>query len=187
MLILWISTATAGAYEDALVKLQSYTTWCKAADTLAKMKRPEALAPILAAFETNLEVPRGCLLDALDVLADNGAVEANWASDDPTRKRAALRTMQLASDPKYVPALVAATLDPAWEEVALAALLGQLRDPAWEQAMLGLLTAPSPTVRVAAVRNLKGRSPAIDDALAARLAVETNPAVRLALLEAPPR
>lgn len=184
--MLLIAAVLAGPREVGLERLKSHTTWCDGASRLAKLGDPTAIVPILAEFETNLEVPRGCLLDAMESLAANDGAERLWASADPAQKRAALRTMHLLADPRYVPLLAAATQDPAWEGVALAALLGQVRDGAWEEAMIGLLAAASPTVRLAAVDALRGRSnAAIAPAFTARLAVETNPAVRMALARTP--
>ncbi len=162
--------------QTARAQLASPATWCDAAAALASSRDPQALAALVDAYDLPVESSKLCLLEAMEALGRDGALEA-LHTDDPSR---ALRAASLVADARWLPLIEKDVVQPATRALAAEALRLQRRDTAWEEACLRLLVHADPAVRLVAAELLAGRK-STAAAVEGRRAVETDPAVKAAL------
>jgi len=162
--------------DSARAQLASPSTWCDAAAALASSRDPLALAALVDAYDLPVETSKLCLLEAMETLANDGALERLHAGD-PSR---ALRAAALVADARWLPLIEGSVAVPSTRAQAGEALRLQRRDTAWEESCLRLLVHADPAVRLVAAEMLAGRK-STAAAVEARRAVETDEAVRAAL------
>ncbi len=180
MLLPLVALGFAMDMNTAITQLSQPATWCAGAATLAGTGDARAVAALVDAYDAPVEASKVCLLDAVEQLAKDGAVDRLLAAGDATR---ALRAMALWGDDRWLPSLEERVADPVTREAAFDALRLQRRDAAWEAASVRLLGHKEPAVRILAASLLaqrRGTAAAVE----ARQRVEADPAVQAALTAA---
>lgn len=175
-----VSLVFAMDFDTAVAELRTPATWCSGAATLAAMRNDRALAALLDAYARPIEASKVCLLEAVEQLARDGAVEALLSKGDVAR---ALRAMSLCADDRWIPLLEEEVAADRAREAALDALRLQRRTELWEAACVRLLNHANPDLRMAAAGLLAQRK-GTRDALTARLQFEADPRVIAALTAA---
>jgi hypothetical protein len=173
---------TMSDYERAVKLLDSPDTWCKGAETLARIGDPKALVPLVRAWWSRHEGGKGCLTDAMEELGAEKQARALFESKDGEERDVGLELMSLFSSDDHLAPLEKAALghdELSVRAASLRVLLGLKRTPEWEKTMIRLLDAPYLAARVTAVEGLERRKgDAVKNALRARLAKETNDALK---------
>lgn len=175
------TSADNTAFAAAVARLQAPETWCDGARALSAQRDPEALIPLLIAYETPVEVSKSCLLDAMatfDVKA--GAMSLVGQSESEVRRRG-FHLMELFANEAFLPALERGVGDPNPMicAQALSALASQHQTMAWETVMIRLLDAENVLVRGSVIESLRHRgTPTAKAALRARLNRENDPSLR---------
>jgi hypothetical protein len=170
-------------FRDAVALLGFPNTWCKGAAKLARLGDRDGLIPLLEAYDSRPEGSRVCLLDAMEALGAITAAHEMARGPGEETMYIGLRLMGLLFDESHVAVLEPIAARPDVSDriraQALRALATQRQTPEWVAAMIRLLAAASPATRAQAVRSLAPRNTEdVREALRARAAVETDPAVK---------
>jgi hypothetical protein len=175
-------TKKMSEYDRAVKLLDSPDTWCKGAESLARIGDARALVPLVRAWWSRHEGGKTCLADAMEALGAEKRARALFESSDAEERDAGLELMSLFSSDDHLAPLEKAATSHAEKEVraaSLRVLLGLKRTEAWEKTMIRLLDADDLAARTAAVEGLERRKgEAVKNALRARLARETDAALR---------
>ena len=170
-------------FRDAVALMGFPDTWCKGAAKLVRLRDRDGLIPLLEAYDSFPEGSRVCLLDAMEALGGITAAHEMARGPGEQTMYIGLRLMGLLFDDSHVAVLEPIAARPDVSDriraQALHALATQRQTPEWVAAMIRLLGAASPATRAQAVRSLAPRSTEdVREALQARAAVETDPAVK---------
>lgn len=170
------------AFRAAVRLLASTSTWCKGARKLTRLRDPDAIIPLLRAYETRAEAQKLCLLDAMEALGAIPRSHELVKSRDEETRRMALHLMALFAHASHIAVLEELAARPELSErlrsQALHSLATQVQTPDWEAAMIRLLAAAPRAARAQAIESLsRRRTDTARAALRARLAVETDPAL----------
>lgn len=164
-------------YETAVKQLGFPDTWCKGAQALAELGDPQALVPLIEAYEQDFEASRLCLLDAMEVLNPVAGAHNLFESTSPDQRRMAAHLMELFASEEHLPYLRRAVHD-SDEAVRIQgrfAAAAQVQTPAWEAFMIELLAHDDPRMRAQAIKSLsRRRTDSAREALRQRLAVEPD-------------
>jgi hypothetical protein len=147
-------------YDEAVKLLGSPTTWCKGAETLAKLGDPRAIVPLMHAFKSRAEGNKVCLYEAMDKLGGRKEARKLIIQDDAEKRLLGVRLMELFASDEHLPSLEAAARADRDEGVRAQAIytLGlQKQTPLWEALMIQMLESVDEKLRSAAIENLATR------------------------------
>jgi hypothetical protein len=144
-------------YATAIGQLQYPQQWCQAAAALAKLGDPQALVPLLRAYQQPTETSKICLLDAMDAL--NAIQESAQLYDKGNAEDQvlALYLMGLFPAEEHLARLEQALFAPdtALHQKALQSLRLQYQTPAWENLLIRLLKTDDAIIRQMATEELE--------------------------------
>jgi HEAT repeat protein len=174
-------SANSDRYDEAVRGLRSPITWCSAAMVLAAIGDTRALLPLLRAYDSPVEAPKACLLQAIAKLHPGRSARALYARGTSDERRAALRLVELFSDDRDLSLIERAIgdVDPSVRQQACTALTHHDRTSAWEAGLIRVLAVGDKLARLTAVCCLAQQpGDTAHAALSAGLIREQDPAVR---------
>ena len=168
-------------YDQALRQLEYPDSWCEGAKTLAAIGDPQALLPLVVAYEQRFEASRRCLLDAMAALQPGPGAHDLFDRSSGEQRRIAVHLMELFASNDHLSrlTLAASDPDPYVRAQAQSALAGQIQTPEWEVTMITLLGHTDSRMRAQALKSLSRRlNHAVRSALQIRLGIETDSSLK---------